>query len=318
MDKGSLFRIERLLACNKMSSAATVPFGVDVEIGYRPPAIPPVNYIAPQPVVKSRNEEGKTYLDFHKGKYDIDPTFRRNPEELMRIMEIVHRTNQDKDITLHTLSITGYASPEGSAPSNQRLAYNRSQGFMQYIQRVSGIPASKFTVESVGEDWEGLRKAVVESDMRDKDRILAIIDNDADLDRKEQQLKALGAPYHHLLSEIFPSLRRVEYRISYAVRDYSLTEAQALLNSDPSKLNTYELYLLAKLYEDNSGKWNEIIELTVSLYPDDDVVNINAAAVYINKGEYKKAKNCLDKVKHLPEAAHNLAIFEEMERQGLW
>lgn len=317
MDKGYLMRTERLLGCAKSSMDSEHDFGIWVETAPRPPAIPPVNYIAPKPIVKERDVSGKAYLDFHKAKHTIDPSYRNNPQELLRIMEIVNKTNLDKDIVLHGLYITGYASPEGNATYNQQLANRRANSLSEYVQRMSGIPVEKFTVQAIGEDWKGLREMVEAGDMIQRDKVLAIIDNDADLDRKEQQLKALGAPYHYLLSEVFPALRRVEYSISYTVKDYSLTEAQQLLNSDPSKLNSYELYLLAQLYEEGSEKWNEIIELTVSLYPDEPEANINAAAVYINQGEYEKARASLEKVKHLPEAANNLYIYEEMERQGL-
>ncbi|MCC8154113.1 MAG: DUF3868 domain-containing protein [Tannerellaceae bacterium] len=317
MDEGFLTRTERIIGCARNSATHAYNFGVNVEIGYRPPAIPPVAYIAPKPIVKERNEEGKAYLDFQKGQHTIDPTFRRNPQELMRIMDIIHKTTKDGDVTLHDVSIVGYASPDGNADFNEKLAGRRATSFMEYVQKMSGIPAATFKVRPQGEDWAGLREFVEEMELNQKEKVLAIIDNDAALDRKEQQLKALGAPYHKLLADIFPALRRVEYNIRYTVKDYSMTEAQKLLNSDPSKLNSYELYLLVKLYEEGSGDWNEIIKLTAELYPDEVEANINAAAVYINTGDYAKAKQCLDKVRHLPEAVHNLGIYEEMERQGL-
>lgn len=317
MDEAYLVRSERLMGCAKSSYMTTGDFEKKVEIGYRPPVIPAVTYIAPKPIVKERDESGKAYLDFRPGQSVIDPGFRNNPEELGKLMEIVYKTSKDKDLTLNELSISGYASPEGSAALNESLSYKRAHALMEYIQKMSGISKEKFEVKAFGEDWEGLRELIEESDIARKGDILSIIDNDETPDRKEQQLKNLGAVYREMLNDLFPSLRRVEYRIDYTVRDYSLTEARELLGSDPQKLNSYELYLLARLYEEGSNEFNNIIELTVKLYPNETEANINAAAVFINKGEYTKAKECLDRVKHLPEAGHNLYIYEEMQRQGL-
>ncbi len=317
MDEAELYRLETVIACARKSRPAETGFGQKVITLPKPPSIPPVKYVTPAPDPKQRDMEGSAFLDFRKGSHVIDPAFSRNPQELMRIMDMVYKASKDPDVTVHHLSITGYASPEGSIASNEKLSRNRAASLKEYVKTASGLPENIFRVTSVGEDWGMLRKLVENSDINQKQAVLDIIDNSSDYDRKESQLKALGAVYHLLLSDFFPQLRRVEYHINYTVRDYSITEAQKLLGSDPEKLSSHELYLLAGLYEEGSAEWNDIILKTVTLYPDDPAANINAAAVYINTGAYDQAKKCLDKVKEHPDAQHNLSVYQEMMRQGL-
>jgi hypothetical protein len=65
---------------------------------------------------------------------------------------------------------------------------------------------------SGGEDWYGLRKLVVESDMVGKDQVLNIIDNVPESQRKAK-LQALngGRTYRSIFDVLYPQLRSACY-----------------------------------------------------------------------------------------------------------
>jgi hypothetical protein len=65
---------------------------------------------------------------------------------------------------------------------------------------------------SGGEDWVGLRKLVVESDMVGKDQVLNIIDN-VPADQRKDRIKALngGRTYRSILDVLYPQLRSACY-----------------------------------------------------------------------------------------------------------
>lgn len=270
---------------------------------------PQVSYITPQIENKQRSETGSAYLDFPQGQSVILPDYRRNRTELNKIRETLEKTRKDTNVEIQEIVITGFASPEGSYAANERLSWDRAHAVKNYLQRVSNISSRYFEVQPGGEDWETLRELVEDSHLPDSRQILAIIDSPEDYDRKEVRLRNMGMTYDMLLSDIYPALRRVDYRIEYWVKDFTVQESRDMLIRNPGHLSTYELYRVAGNYTKESDKWNEIIELTVRLHPEDDVVNINAAGVLLNRGDLVAAKICLDKVADLPAAWNNMGVY---------
>lgn len=238
----------------------------------------------------------------------IQANFRNNRRELDNIEKTIEKTSQDRNLEILGVTIAGYASPEGSYQLNERLSWERSQALKSYLQRNSSLSSRLFDVIPGGEDWQTLRELVEESDLPDRSQILSIIDSRDNYDRKEMRLREAGS-YDRLLSDFYPALRRVDYRIEYRVRDFSLAESRDMLTRNPGHLSPYELYTVAGNYEKESDKWNEIIELTVKLHPEDEVANINTAGVLLNRGDLVAAKICLDKVTDLPGAWNNLGVY---------
>ena len=83
----------------------------------------------------------------------------------------------DKDVTINRISITGYASPEGSLAMNERLSEGRAKALRDYLQsRYPAIPGSLYSVRFGGENWDDLVKALQTSDMPDRQAVRDIID----------------------------------------------------------------------------------------------------------------------------------------------
>lgn len=268
-----------------------------------------VCFFAPQREVKQRRMQGQAYLDFQVGRSVIIPTFRRNPEELAKIREAVTQVRGNTDASITGLFVEGYASPEGSYATNERLARERALALKDYMSQTFGLPDHLFKVNSVAEDWEGLKMLVEQSRMPQREQVLAIIDSDDSYDRKEQRLKALGGAYRTLLNEMFPQLRRVEYQIDYSLKEYSIEESMALITRDPGNLSQRELFLVAGTYETGSDAFNEVFDLILRQYPEDTVANINAAGVMLLRGEDNTAKRYLDKAGEDPRALNNLGVY---------
>ncbi|MCC8036072.1 MAG: OmpA family protein [Rikenellaceae bacterium] len=270
---------------------------------------PQVNFILPEREEKLRKMQGQAYLDFAVGRSVIVPTFRRNPEELAKIEAAIRKVQSDADVQITGLFVEGYASPEGSYVSNERLARERSQALANYITQNFGIAADLISVSSTAEDWDGLRILVEESDLVRKAEVLAIIDSTDEPDRKEARLKALGYPWTAMSSGMFPQLRRVEYQIDFSVKDYSVEESRSLAARIPEMLSQRELFLLAQSYQQGSPQWENIFETIIRHYPDDTTAILNYAAVLLGRGELASAKRHLDRVADRPEAADNLGVY---------
>ncbi len=279
---------------------------------------PEMVYWVPQAEeVKARKLEGSAYLDFPVNQTTINPSYRRNPEELRKIRETIDAVRNDPYTTITRVAIKGYASPEGAYQSNAYLAENRAKALANYVKGLYDFGSIQMSVDFEPEDWKGLEKAVENGYFSDKEELLSIIraDEPADYDLREQKLKAVngGAAYRTLLSEVYPSLRHSDYEVDYTIRNFSIDEAKKLAFSDPSKLSLNEFFQVAETYPAGSEEFNEVFETAVRIYPDDPVSNLNAAITAIGAKQFGKAKRYLAKANECPQkelAKAAIAMYE--------
>ena len=287
-----------------------------VELEPRTPyqVVPHVSFIVPQKEDKRRSRQGKAFLDFPAGRSGILPAYRRNPQELRKIDDAVRDVIDNKDAVLLGLYVEGFASPEGSYATNERLSGERAVALKEYIKAKFTLHEKLFTVSSIAEDWEGLEVLVKASDLTNKDKVLEIITSEQTPDAKEMALKRLGVTYRTLLKDLFPELRRVEYQIDYSVRDYDVEEAKKLLDKNPADLSQYELYNLALSHEKGSKEYNSILlEIIPRHFADDATAHTNSAAVLIKNGEMNAAKRHLEKADSSAAAINNRGIIFMLE-----
>ena len=273
---------------------------------------PQVAFIIPTKEEKRRKRQGKAYLDFPVGRSVIQPNYRRNPQELLKIDDAVREVINNPDAVLFGLYVEGFASPEGAYATNERLSRERATALKEYIRTKFSLNESLFRVTSVAEDWEGLETLVKASDLPEKDKILETISSVSIDAGREGALMKLnrGVPYRKMLKEMFPELRRVEYQIDYSVKDYGVDEAKKLLDRNPADLSQYELYNLAQSMEKGSRQYNSILlEIIPRQYPEDATANNNTAAAMIANGETATAKRHLEKAGDSPAALNNLGVI---------
>ncbi|MCD7936478.1 MAG: DUF3868 domain-containing protein [Tannerellaceae bacterium] len=316
MDTASLRINQILTSCADVEQWFVLDNVVLVELHHYTPYQPDVkvNYITPEKETKTLHREGSAYLDFQVGKSEILPNFRRNPQELAKINDVLSQVRADSDFEITKVYVTGYASPEGSWASNDRLSLARAQALKQYIQNKFPIPNQLIEAKNVPEDWAGLTKIINEGEMAGKYRVLEIIETVSDPDARESRLRALdgGRYFRYMLNEIFPSLRRVEYRVEFTVKEYSLEESELIMQKNPEQLNLYELTLLYNNYPEDSPERELISHAMIRLFPDHPVANNNAAARLLEKGDAQGASRFIQKIEQqedFPEGYNNLGVY---------
>lgn len=262
---------------------------------------PHLAYIRPEAeAVKSRAEQGESFLDFAVGKTSVNPEFGRNAAELEKIRRMIDLVQDDKDLTIKRIVIVGYASPEGSLAMNERLSEGRAKALRDYLQsRYPAIPGSLYSIRFGGENWDDLVEAVQTSDMPDKQAVLDIIDRYSIIGGREAKLMALkgGTPWRYMLREMFPSLRKVTVIVDYDVRNFDAEEAKAVVKTRPQNLSLNELYLVANTYEPGSEDFNSLFETAVRLYPESVTATVNAAVAALERRDFVGAERYLRSVK---------------------
>lgn len=271
----------------------------------QPAPKPLLAYIAPQTEIKNRSKSGSAFLDFPVGQTTIRPDYRSNPSELEKIRETVESVQHDDYATIRAVTIKGFASPEGSYASNERLAKGRSQALADYVKNHYGLQGVEMRVDYEPEDWAGLEQRVAQTGRSDKEAVLRVIRDGSisDPDRREEALKQLngGETYRYLLQEIYPALRHSDYTVEYTIRALTLSEAKELIYRDPKQLSLEEMFQVAQSYEAGSPEFKEVFEIAVRMYPDDPVSNLNAANSALLDGKVKAARRYLEKTPDTPQ-----------------
>lgn len=158
-------------------------------------------------------EPGSLMVHFRQGGSSIDRYLRDNNSSLVRLISAIRAINASQDARISKIIIAGFASPEGSLETNDRLAWERAVSLKTFILNNSRTPAGEIRLFNGSEDWRGLRRLVAQSDLYEKDRILDIIDNVPVRKGRELQLMKLsgGVPYRYMLENMFPDLRNAAY-----------------------------------------------------------------------------------------------------------
>lgn len=254
-------------------------------------------YIQPKAeATKVRQLEGQAYIDFPVNKIEIYPDYRRNSIELAKIIATIDTVKNDPDCTVSAVSLKGYASPEGSYDNNVRLAKGRTQTLCDYVMSHYDFPKQIVTTAYEPEDWEGLRRWLENSDIKNRDGIIAIVDANLAPDPKDLKIKkTYPSEYAYLLKEVYPGLRHSDYRIEYVIRSFTDTdEIRKLVKTAPQKLSLEEFFLAANACEPGSDEFYDIFETAVRMYPMDETANMNAAVSAMARGDDKKASRYLE------------------------
>lgn len=259
-----------------------------------------LTFVEPQPEpVKVREESFSAYINFVVDKYEILENYKNNASELAGVVASIEKVEADKDLTISAINIEGWASPEAPESYNKTLSQNRANALIDYIVKKTDITKDMMTAKGMGEDWAGLKREVeVVSMLLNKDKVLAIIDRtDMTLDQKDKALKELvpATIYQRLMAEIYPRLRRNDYRIIYNVRNFNMDEARNLIKSAPSKLSLTEMYKVAGSYAKDSKEYNEVMAIANKTYPATASAAVNYAALQISLGQYDAALATLAK-----------------------
>ena len=257
-----------------------------------------LSFVEPDPEpIKVRAESLTAYINFYVDKYNIVENYKNNATELASVINSIEKVDNDADLTITSITIEGWASPEATEQHNATLSQNRANSLADYVAQKTGIERQRIEAIGRGEDWVGLRREVVATpELLDQKKVLAIIDDTSlTQDQKDKKLTELVPPtiYQRLLGEMYPRLRRNDYRIEYNVRNFNIEEAKALVDSDPRKLSVGEIYKVAGTYQKGSKEYNHVMAVAAKTYPSIVAAAVNQAGLLMAEKKYDEALQVL-------------------------
>lgn len=265
-------------------------------------------YLTPDlSVRKERSISRQAHLYFVVSRWDIRPELGDNLEELGKITTAFRELADDEDISISSISIDGYASPEGPHDFNILLSQNRARAISSYIARRFDYPESRIHVEGHAEDWDGLACLLRTWDSPDRERALAILRNNADIAARQKQLAQLPT-YGAMLRDLYPQLRRNEYTFHYTIAPFTIERATQLIHTRPDKLSVEEMIAVANRYPMYSQAFNECAGIAFKFYPEAPLARLYMGAVALHEGDADAATGYLSPLTDDPRAWNLLGV----------
>ena len=274
----------------------------------RPPL--PVEFVFAPPVDDKpveKNIEGKAFVSFVVNRTELKPDYMVNKREIAKILNSIDYVRQDTDAVITNVHIKGFASPEGSYSNNVRLAQGRTVTLSNYVRDLYHFDRGIMSTSFEPEDWEGLRRYLTDSldyDIPHRAEILGIVDSPMEPDAKDHYIRdTYPADYKVILKEIYPWLRHSDYTVKYRIKVYTdIEELKRVFASDPTRLRPVDFYTLAQLHPEGSPEYLKVMETAVGVYPDDPMLNLNAANIELMRGDLERAQSHLLRAGSSPEA----------------
>ena len=233
-------------------------------------------------------------------KYLVNSSDVRNSElkgqSVKDFLAALDAVSADERSTVTSTEIVAYASPEGSEKLNNNLSDNRSNSANKAWQKLTkGKDAADPTVRSVGEDWEGFKQLVEESDLEDKQLILRVLSMYSDPAVRENEIRNMSQVYTALKGEVLPELRRARLIANVETKNYTNEELVELLANNDSVLDEEALLRVASVVKDPAQK-ESIYQKAIERF-DSDRAQYNLAVLYLEQGKDAKAEAGLAEVK---------------------
>ena len=205
-----------------------------------------------------------------------------------KLMEANKAANQE----IAGISISSFASPEGSLEFNTKLAEQREKNTTNYMEKQLKKDAitefGELTSQFTPEDWEGFEKLVEKSNIQDKDLILAVLRMYPDPVDREREIRNMSAVFNELADQILPQLRYSRVMATINTIGKSDQELVKLFNTDPKALTVDEMLYIATLTNDNMKKM-EVYNRTAELHPNDYRAFNNLGDTQYVAGDYSGA-----------------------------
>jgi len=219
-------------------------------------------------------------------------------EDMKAVVDFITAHHADPNMEIKGITISSYASPDGEAASNAKLAddrFTKSEKDMVAMAKdkktpfVAGQADAFYQKQVTAADWNGFQAAVSASQIKDKDIILRVLTQYPDGDKRQAEIKNMSETYNELKVDILPSLRRSMITVNAIQHNRSDERILQLARSTPDSLSVEEILYAGTLTNDLNEKLN-FYKAGEKMYPTDWRTSNNVGCVELMQNKLQDAK----------------------------
>lgn len=255
-------------------------------------------------------------FNFERAKSEVK-TVEFKDKDIVDFQKWLADAQANPKITIKTVSITGYASPEGETGKNNSLSTDRANAAKAAIVSIAKNAKNEkaqtelYTLSGRGEDYDGFKKELEKSAMNndEKQLVIRVLEMHKDPETRETEMRNMGKTFKYLDDNIFPKLRRAEITVTYDLVGYTDEELKTISTTKPETLKLEELLFSATLTNDLNTKLS-IYQAAETKFPEDVRAINNAGVIYFTQNKLQEAKDKFEKANTVKEnniSKNNLA-----------
>lgn len=231
-------------------------------------------------------------------RYDIQSSVVKknqlSQDQIKLFKDFVVANKDAQGTQLGSVYAAGYASPDGPEELNNTLSAERSQtGAKAMKGELKDVKGLNYEIASYGEDWDGFKTLVEQSNIQDKDLILNVLQMYSSPVERDKEIKNMSQVFKVLAEEVLPQLRRTRFTVQAANEGMSDQEILSAAKAGDTKLNVEQMLHAATLTNSVKEKI-AIYQLAANTYGDARAYN-NLGVFQASAGQLSAAKASFEK-----------------------
>ena len=216
--------------------------------------------------------------------------FKANVDETMQ-----------NDRATQNIAVKGYASPDGPVKFNDKLSKARSESGKKVVAKLLKDSGLDIDAAAYGEDWDGFKELVEQSNIKDKDLILQVLSLYNSPAERETEIKNMSSVFEELKEEILPELRRSQIVNTTDLQGKTDEEIMAAYRNG-GELSAEEYLFAAQVLVENPEEQIAILTAASKKYNDARIWN-NLGVAQTKAGDKEAALKSFEKAAKLDSLA---------------
>ena len=263
-------------------------------------------------------------INYNKGKSLVKSSELKDDDIIGLVSWMVAAQTNEK-IEIESISIRGYASPDGEFAKNGDLSTERvesaANAFSKLLKKEkldAYADAATYDQKGLGEDFEEFKKQLAATESiseGDKNLFIRVLEMEKDPEKREAEMVRLGKSYKQLEKDVFPNIRRSVITISY--KESGLTDDE-MISFATNKIDTLTveevLFTGETLLKDMTSRI--ALYAAVSEKMNDSRIYNNIGSLYYNQNDIPNAKANFEASAELNESGevmNNLAAIAMLD-----
>jgi Flp pilus assembly protein TadD len=229
-------------------------------------------------------------------------------DEIKNMTQALKTIDADPKKSVKGIEVSAYASPDGPMDLNEKLAGKRKESASVYITKdvvkkakLTKINNDIFSYLTTAEDWDGFKKLMEASNIKDKELVLRVLSMYSDPAVREKEIKNISAAFSEIKEKILPQLRRSKFTVKVVDAGKTDQEILALATSKPDTLSLEELLFAAGKLTTDLNAQLAIYQAAAVKYPSDFRAKNNSGYVLIKLKREPEAKAAFEAAKQIED-----------------
>ena len=170
--------------------------------------------------------------------------YEDNNEVLARLDSFFNEIKKDSLVHISKISVTGYASPDGTTQFNSALAEKRAKELSTMIAKRYGLSDYNISVSSQVEPWSATTDAIEHSTLSNRNDIVNIVNSNETPMTIDNKLKRENSAWSWLKSDVLPDMRKATVTIAYTKDQVTDKREYVPTSTSPADMIIVEEYIV--------------------------------------------------------------------------